>query len=301
MPEPGALAPGAAVALVGLGRMGVPMALRLLAAGYDVRGYDVSEGARRAFEDASGRDATETVVEAVAGADVLLLMLPDSTSVHDVLAAGVVEVLPRGGIVLDMGSSDPVRTRAHAEEVERHGHSLVDAPVSGGVVGAESGTLTIMVGGDPDAVARCLPLLECLGSSIVPAGGVGAGHALKALNNLLSATHLLASVEVLRAGQRFGLDPETMVAAINTSSGRSFSTEHKLPRFVLTGTYDTGFSLGLMNKDVQTALGVTGATHTPAHLAQAVAALWDEAAAELGPAADHTEIARWVEGLPEPD
>jgi len=293
-----ALAPGATVAFVGLGRMGLPMSLRLLAAGYEVRGHDVVAPARHAFEDASGRDALESAVAAATDADALLLMLPDARSVREVVTAeGVLDALADGAVVIDMSSSDPVATRELAPEVERHGLAFVDAPVSGGVIGAEAGTLAIMVGGAEGAVARCRPVFEQLGSSIHHVGGAGAGHAVKALNNLLSATHLLASVEVLEAGRRFGLDPETLVAAVNASSGRSFSTELKLPRYVLTGTFDAGFSLALMNKDVQTALGLLRATHAPERLAQTTASLWAEAAVDLDAGADHTEIARWSERL----
>ena len=302
MADDTALVPGSRVALVGLGRMGTPMGRRLLAAGYGVRGYDAEEAARARFADTSGEEVAATAVAAASGAQVLILMLPTSRSVRDVVTAdGVLDALEPGAVVLDMGSSDPVETRSLAPEVERHGRAFVDAPVSGGVAGAESGSLTIMVGGDPEAVGRCAPLLDALGSTVVHVGGVGAGHAVKALNNLLSATHLLASVEVFRVGRRFGLDPQTMLAAINTSSGRSFSTETKLPRFVLTETFAAGFALRLMNKDVQTALGLAGATHTAVPLGGAVGALWDAAAAELGPDADHTEIARWLERLPDPD
>jgi 3-hydroxyisobutyrate dehydrogenase len=132
---------------------------------------------------------------------------------------------------------------------------------------------------------------------VLHVGSTGAGHALKALNNLLSATHLLASVEVLRVGRRFGLDPETMVAAINTSTGRSWSTEHKLPRFVIPERFDAGFALRLMNKDVQIALELAQATATSVPLADTAGALWQQASAALPADADHTEIARWVERL----
>jgi 3-hydroxyisobutyrate dehydrogenase len=214
-----------------------------------------------------------------------------------VTADGVLEALAPDSVVIDMSSSDPVETRELAPEVERHSLAFVDAPVSGGVIGAEAGSLAIMVGGTERAVVRCQPVFQQLGGSIHHVGEVGAGHALKALNNLLSATHLLASVEVLEAGRRFGLDPETLVAAVNASSGRSFSTELKLPRYVLTETFDAGFSLSLMNKDVQTALGLLRATHAPDRLAQATGSLWEEAAADLPAGADHTEIARWSERL----
>jgi 3-hydroxyisobutyrate dehydrogenase len=169
------------------------------------------------------------------------------------------------------------------------------------VVGAESGKLTIMVGGDAAAVARIRPVLDRLGGSVVHAGDIGAGHALKALNNLLSATHLLATVEAFRVGRRFGLDPETMLAAINGSSGRSFSTELKLPRYVLPETFDSGFSLRLMDKDLQTALGLARALGSRVPLGEAAGELWARAAGDLDVGADHTEIARWSASTFDPD
>jgi 3-hydroxyisobutyrate dehydrogenase len=292
------LSRGTTIAFFGLGRMGTPMTGRLVAAGYDVRGYDVDDGARRRFAGAREGDAPATAADAVEGAAALVLMLPDSGAVRDALSSpGVLDALPSGGLVVDMGSSDPTQTRELAGEVERRDLAFVDAPVSGGVVGAEAGTLTIMVGGDAGAVARCLPMLDELGGNILHVGSTGAGHALKALNNLLSATHLLASIEVLRVGRRFGLDPETMVAAINTSTGRSWSTEHKLPRFVIPERFDAGFAMRLMNKDVQIALELAHATGTAVPLGDATGVLWQQAAATLPADADHTEIARWVEAL----
>ena len=296
---PDALVRGATVAFVGLGRMGVPLTGRLLATGYDVRGYDQDAAARRAYSEKNNRAAAETATDATSGARALILMVPDSSAVRAVLGAnGLLASLPVGAVMIDMGSSDPVQTRELAAEVERHGLTLVDAPVSGGVAGAETGELTIMVGGDPDAVERCRPLLQELGRVVV-VGPVGAGHALKALNNLLSATHLLASAEAIHVGTRFGLDPDTMLDAINGSTGRSYSTEHKLPRFVLTRTFAAGFAMRLMNKDVQTAVSLARATHTPTPLADRAAACWDEAAGQLADDADHTEIVRWLEQLPE--
>jgi 3-hydroxyisobutyrate dehydrogenase len=292
---PGALVAGVPVAFFGLGRMGTPMACRLVAAGYDVRAHDLDEGARERFAAAAGRKAHAAAGEALAGAAALVLMLPDSGAVRDAVSGRAAEALPAGALVVDMSSSDPTCTRELAPELAGLGLGLVDAPVSGGVPGAEAGTLTIMAGGDADSVGRCRPLFEALGRAVHHVGPVGAGHALKALNNLLSATHLLSSIEVLRVGRRFGLDPATLVETVNGSTGRSWSTEHKLPRFVLTGSYDAGFAMQLMNKDVQTALALAHALGVPVPLGDAAGTLWERAAAELDRGADHTEIARWVE------
>jgi 3-hydroxyisobutyrate dehydrogenase len=150
-----------------------------------------------------------------------------------------------------------------------------------------------MAGGAAADVARARPVLAALGE-VTHAGPVGAGHAVKALNNLLSAAHLLATAEVMAAGERFGLDPEVMLAVFNSSSGRSGSTQLKWPQYVLTGRYDSGFTAALLAKDAGIALGLIRAGGTPDTQSAVTAAQWSRAADDLPPAADHTEIARWI-------
>jgi 3-hydroxyisobutyrate dehydrogenase len=284
------------IGFVGLGHMGLPMACRLAEAGYPVRGYDTEPTARAGFAEQSGAVAAASLAAATAGARAVVLMLPSSPVVREVLLAeGLLAEVEAGSLIIDMGSSEPTQTRELAEAAARSGVQLVDAPVSGGVAGARAGTLTVMVGGTDEQFAACLPLLQVLGGKVLRAGPVGAGHALKALNNLLSATTLLISCEALRVGRRFGLDPELMLEAINVSTGRSWSTEHKLPNFVVPGTFGDGFRLQLMVKDLRTAVALAEATATPIPLGEAAAALWERAAGALPEDADHTEIARWME------
>jgi 3-hydroxyisobutyrate dehydrogenase len=256
-----------------------------------------------------------TVVDALTsvgdGAEAVILMLPDSDVVERVLLGraggarptdgersgdGLLARLPAGATVIDMSSSDPARTKVLARTLAEAGVTLIDAPVSGGVAGARAGTLTVMVGGPAESFETFRPMLAAIGSRVVHAGDVGAGHAVKALNNLMSAAHLLASSEALIAGQRFGLDPAIMLEIINGSSGRSWSTQNKWPAFVLTEKYDAGFSLRLMVKDIKLALAIEQATGTPSTASAAVVAAWEAAAADLPADADHTAIARWVAG-----
>ena len=291
-----ALREGSTVALIGLGRMGLPMASRLAAAGYRVRGHDVSAAAREAASGLEGALVAPSALAAAAGADAVVLMLPSSSHVRAVLIDdGLLEALEAPVALIDMSSSEPLETRELARRAAARGIELVDAPVSGGVRGAVEGTLTIMAGGSEDAVERCRPLLEALGTSVRHVGTVGAGHALKALNNLLSATHLLASCEALAIGREFGLDPHVLVDTINVSTGRSASTERKLPQFILTETYDSGFAMSLMVKDVGIAVSLGEELGVPAALAQRTLALWQGAVAALGGSVDHTAIARWVD------
>ena len=300
------------IGFVGLGNMGIPMTKRLVAAGYQVRGYDASPAAVASFEatgsSAAGGGATGVpgLAAAGAGADAVILMLPDSDIVERVVlgrlasepadraAGGLLASLPAGATIIDMSSSDPARTRILAEQVGAADVTLIDAPVSGGVAGARAGTLMIMVGGPAESFDRFSPMLAAMGMKVVHAGDTGAGHAVKALNNLMSAANLLASSEALIAGRRFGLDPAVMLEIINGASGRSAATENKWPNYVLTEKYDAGFSIRLMVKDLKLALGIEHAAGVPAAASEAVVATWAAALADLPPDADHTAIARWL-------
>lgn len=283
------------IGFVGLGNMGMPMAGHLVAAGYHVAGFDASAAVMRSIAEAGVVAAAPALTAVGEDAAAVILMLPDSDVVEQVLLGdGLLASLTPQTLVVDMSSSDPARTRVLAGRAAERGVTLIDAPVSGGVAGARSRKLTIMVGGPEQAFTAATPLLAAIGSRVVHAGGVGAGHAVKALNNLMSAAHLIVSSEALIAGRRFGLDPAVMLEIINGSSGRSGSTENKWPNYVLTERYDAGFSIRLMVKDMKLALGIERATGTPSTVSEAALAAWEAAAADLPPAVDHTEIARWL-------
>jgi 3-hydroxyisobutyrate dehydrogenase len=290
------IAPPATVGFIGLGQMGKPMTRRLVEAGFQVQGFDLAPEAREALESVGGR-AVASAADAAAGASAVILMLPTSDIVEQVVEGGLLTALPAGCLVIDMSSSQPDRTRVLAERVDAAGFRLVDAPVSGGVRGATAGTLTIMFGGSEEDLACSRQLLETMGKSVVHAGAVGAGHALKALNNLLSASHFLATSEAISIGRRFGLDPVVMLEAINTSSGKNWSSENKFPNFVLPEQYTSGFTLRLLVKDTQIAVDLAEHVGHPAAHAEATLRLWKRAAEEMPADADHTEIARWVESL----
>ncbi len=170
-------------------------------------------------------------------------MLPNSQIVTEVvLGSGLLTTMTRDALLVDMSSSDATETVKLAPVVNDHGVRFLDAPVSGGVPGAEAGTLTIMAGGAEVDLADCRPMLEALGRAIRHVGGIGAGHATKALNNLLAATNLLAGVEALLAAERFGLDPEVLLDVVNQSTGGSWASSRNLPNFIVPETYDSGFS-----------------------------------------------------------
>lgn len=285
------------IAVIGLGNMGTPMTARLIGAGFTVRASDISPEARARAAAAGAIDAPD-VASAVRGADAVILMLPDSEVVASVVRnPQFTDALSESAMVIDMSSSEPARTRELAARLAERGTRMIDAPVSGGVKGAVAGTLTIMVGGDAEDLDRARPVLAALGRPVL-AGPVGAGDAVKALNNLLSATHLWITSEAIAVGERFGLDPEVMLAVFNGSSGRSGSTENKWPNFIIPGTFDSGFGLALMLKDMRIAVQLSEQAGAPSVLGADAVALWERAAAGLDRHADHTEVARWIREHP---
>ncbi len=292
--------PMRAVGVVGVGRMGAAMAARLCDAGWHVRVHDRDPAAASAVSDAHGAVAVDDVGEVVVPGGAVVTMLPDGGVVRQVveqlLGDGDGELARAADTVLiDMSSSDPTGTVELGGLLDRHGVAFLDAPVSGGVGRAVTGELSVLIGGDAQVLDRCRGLLEVLGGDLWHVGGRGAGHALKALNNLLSATGLIAAAEVLLVGRRFGLDSATMLDAINASTGRNNSTENKFAPFVLSRRFDAGFALDLMVKDLRTALKLADDTATPSPIGVLITDMWARAADELGAGADHTEVVRWLE------
>jgi 3-hydroxyisobutyrate dehydrogenase len=287
-----------AIGFIGLGRMGAPMAARLAAAGHALTVFDVAPAARDAFLAANRGKPAASTRDAADGAEVIVTMLPTSNDVRAVLTGpdGVLEAMAPGTLIIEMSSGVPAITQDLAQLVADAGGVLIDAPVSGGVARAITGELAIMVGGASDAVARARPLLEAMGTSILPAGGVGSAHAMKALNNLVSAAGFLVSVEALLIGKRFGLDPAVMVDVLNASTGVNNSTQKKLKPFVLSRSFDSGFSLELMVKDLTIALGIARDGGVAAPISSLTRELW-QAARAMDVGADHTAAARLSERL----
>jgi 3-hydroxyisobutyrate dehydrogenase len=290
-----AIVPPAAVAVIGLGNMGVPMGARLVKAGFAVTGFDLSEAARKNFASAGGQTADD-VAAAVATADVAITLLPNGKIVREAVNALRRHLKP-SAILMDMSSSDPIGTRALGEELIAAGYEFVDAPVSGGVKRAADGTLAIMVGGDAASIDRVATLLGAMGTSIFRTGALGSGHAMKALNNYVSSAGLIAAVEALRIGRKFGLDPALMTDILNVSSGKNNTTERKLKQFIISETFADGFPLRLMAKDVRTADDMAHALGIPTPLADLCAQLWEAAAQALDEKANHTQVLRYMEGL----
>jgi len=281
------------IGVIGLGTMGLPIAEHLHERYGGVTGYDVSAD-RRAILAERGLAVTDDL-QSLAANDVLVLLLPNSAIVEAVLLAPeLFSALRAGTRVLDMSSSEPLRTIALAEKLRARQVTLIDAPVSGGLRGALAATLTIMVGSTPEDYTFVKGFVQPLGTA-VHVGSVGSGHLLKALNNYLSATHLIATAEAMSAGRAFGLDPAVMIDVFNSSSGRSGSTQAKWPQFIAPGNYASGFSLDLMTKDLGIALDAATTLGTATEVARVIHQLWAQAQAELPAGSDHTRIAEWVD------
>lgn len=295
-----AIAPPARIGFVGLGKMGQPMARHLARAGYRVLAHDLDARAlARAREEAGAEEAPGSLASIAERCDAVITMLPDGHAVRAVTlhAEGLLAGFAPGAVLIDMSSSSPVGTRELGERLAARGVGMIDAPVSGGVRKAEDATLAIMVGGEAQTIERCRRVLETMGKQIFLTGPLGSGHAMKALNNYVSAAGLAAAVEAVLAAARFGLDPGKVVDVLNASTGMNNSTLNKFHRYILSRAFDSGFSLDLMVKDLKTALEVAHSSGTPAPLAEACVAAWSEAQAALGPGLDHTAVARYWERL----
>ena len=272
------------VAFIGLGVMGKLMAANLQKK-FKVRSYDIN-----------GSGNCKSAREAAWGADVLITMVPNGNDVRD----AVIDALPgirRGAIVVDMSSADPAGTLALGKMLKANGIAMVDAPVSGARFKAKDGTLAIMAGGDKKAFQKVLPVLKTMGSEIFYCGKLGAGHAVKSLNNYLGAAGTLAGFEALLIAQRFGLDPKPMIDAINASTGRNSTTARKIPQDILTGAYASGFKLSLMTKDVGIAAELARGLGMKTPFLKETLKHWRAAQKQLTRNADHTEIYKYQRKL----
>ncbi|HTX23651.1 MAG TPA: NAD(P)-dependent oxidoreductase [Steroidobacteraceae bacterium] len=291
------------VGFVGVGNMGAPMAANIVKGGYPVIVYD-RDGERGArFAREHGCSAAATLAE-LGSAHAVVTMLPTGHDVRQVLLDdGLAASLQPGALVIDMSSSDPVGTRQLGPALAARGLTLLDAPVSGAVPRARAGTLAIMIGcDDRDAVPRAKPLLGTMGERLFEVGPLGAGHAMKALNNFVAASGFIAAAEALLIGKRFGLNPTTVIDVLNASTGRNFLTEVVMKEHVVEGRHATGFSVGLLAKDVKIAADLGAAMRLDAPLTRLVSERWAFARDQLGPARDNSEaIHTWDSDLPDSD
>jgi 3-hydroxyisobutyrate dehydrogenase len=289
------------IGFIGLGMMGYPMAHLLAQAGHHLTVTDLNAATVTRFvaEHADAAAAASGTAN-FRDAEIVITMLPDSNAVEATVlggdgAPGLRAALQRGATVIDMSSSEPMRSRELARTLANDGLHYLDAPVSGGVKRAVDGTLAVMVGGDAEVLALCEHVLKTMGKNLTHVGPHGAGHAMKALNNYVSAAGLVATVEALHVGKAFGLDPALMVDILNSSTGKNNTTENKAKQFMLSGAFNSGFSLSLMAKDLGIAMGLGQSMRRSMDLGDEVLQIWRAAAEKLGKSADHTEMYRYLQ------
>lgn len=282
------------IGFIGLGMMGTPMTACLAKAGFQLFLADADAGRLRDVQ--ATLNASALTPENAKSLDILITMLPNSTIVEKVLLGegGWAASLAPQAVVIDMSSSEPARSRDLGQTLKTHNLQYLDAPVSGGVKRAVDGSLAILVGGDAEVMQQCRPVLDAMGKNILHIGDAGSGHAAKALNNFVSAAGLMATVEALHVAKRFGIDPGVMVDVLNASSGGSNTSLNKAKQFMLSGTFGSGFSMQLMNKDLKIAKGLSDALEYPMIFGQSAIKVWNDVAQDATPTTDHTEMYRML-------
>ena len=260
------------VAVIGLGNMGMAMLKRLIASGHRPRGWDLDPAKREAARQAGAEIAADL---AASLAEITLFSLPHDAAVAAVLQEALPALQP-GAVIIDTSTLSPRAVRGFAEQAAAQGVSYLDAPVSGGPAGAAAGSMAMMVGGDAAALERATPILQHLTARLLHIGPSGAGQVAKLVNNLLVASHLVTAGEALRLGAAAGVAPEALLPVLNGASGRSAVTEVNWPRWIIPGTFDSGFSAGLMRKDVGLALALARELDVPLEATGRAALLWQE-------------------------
>jgi 3-hydroxyisobutyrate dehydrogenase len=289
------------VAFLGLGDIGALMARRVAAAGHDLAVWNRTparaERFMAALPDRSRVRVAAGPADAVRGAGVIISCVSTSSDVVDILGPeySVPAALATGAVWVDCTSGDPPTCRLLAAQLAAVGVPFIDAPVSGGTAGAEQGTLTVMCGGDAAVLERVRPVLATFGSKIVHCGPVGAGDAVKAVNNALLAASLWAAGEGLAALRKAGVAPDVALEVINASSGRSNATMNLIPQRVVTRAFPRTFRLALLDKDVAIAAAFAREQRVPSPMLQLAAEMMRLAHAALGDAADHVEAIKVIE------
>lgn len=282
------------IGFVGLGRMGAPMVRQLAKAGFDVLAIDHCDAARQSVENLKQVQTSDDLSQ-LADVSIVITMLPNGKVVQTVVKA-ISNVLNSGALIVDMSSANPEDYDALQSVLHESNIRLIGAPVSGNVSGAQSGTLSIIAGGQVEDVEEARPLFDAMGKALFHMGPLGSGQVMKALNNLLSATGLIAAIEVLLVAKKAGLDPAQVVEVLNVSTGRNNSTERKIAPFVLSRRFDSGFNLSLMVKDLVNAAAIADSLDLKLPLTSHAISLSKEAVKVLGDGHDHTAIAKWLEG-----
>ena len=278
------------IGVVGLGRMGLGMAANGAAKGFRTYGSDPSPE-RVALAEAKGVVALG-LADLFAASDVVIASLPTADVVAKVVEApdGFLAKAPKGAVFVDTSTSEAGVSRRLAALAAEKGLGFIDAPVSGGPAGAEAGTLTMMIGGEAGHLARAMPVLEAISAKRLHVGGAGAGNVAKLVNNLLVGAHLLTVSEAVRLSEAAGVPAADVLAVVNAASGRSAVSEVNYPRWVLNGAFDSGFTMGLMRKDVRLAAALAAEVGVDCPVSEVVARIWADSAARLADGEDFNRI-----------
>lgn len=280
------------VGFIGLGAIGSPMAAHVARA-FNARVWNRTVERARHFAAEHDVDVAESADELVSWADVVITCLPTSADVMQVVES--LETWRSGQLLIDATSGDPTESRSIATRLAELDVGFVDAPVSGGTSGAEAGTLTVMLGGEPEHVQRAMAIVEPYSGKVQHVGPIGAGHALKAINNALLAVHIQAVGEGLAALVKLGVKGDTAIEVINASSGRSNVSENLIPERVLSRAWPRTFRLALLDKDVGVALKVLQDTGVPHDAIGTAKEAFGRARRALGEEADHVEFIKEIE------
>jgi len=285
--------------VIGLGAMGARIATRLVWEGFNPQVYDVVDIAVRMFTNDVGGMMSGSPKMMAQGCDVIITVLPSADALRDVLYGweGLAGGFKPGGVVIDMGGSDPLATVDLAKQLAERGIDLIDAPALGTPADARAGKLTLVMGGDEAVVGRCGPIFAVLAARTLHVGPVGAGQAGAALGDFLRGAEILAASEALCIGQRFGLDAKSVVDIGQTLSGLGPAMSGLLRDQVLTRKFNTGLALGHVLKGLEVTASVAQSTGVHAPLLAACRAAWATAESGIGSGADQSELIRWLESV----
>lgn len=270
------------VGVIGLGNMGGGMAATLASKGFDVSGFDLSDVALAHAKEKGVKPITDRN-QLIKASDILILSLPKAEHVEAVCLeqGGIIECGREGLIVVDTTTSTPEASRKVATALARIGIAFIDAPVSGGPKGAATGTMSMVIGAEDADLARAMPVLEGMSGTRVHVGKCGAGNVAKIANNMLAACHLISTAEAVSMAAKAGVEPEKLLQGLNAGSGRSGATQIMFPTWVLNKAYDSGFTMGLMRKDVGLASDLAESLDLDLPLSRTVALLWKASSESL--------------------
>ena len=286
------------VGFIGIGVMGAPMAGHIAKAGFTLAIHDVNRASTdRLAAEYPGILVADTPKAIAEASDIVITMLPSGEYVKEVAlgGSGLVAGLRPGGLLLDTSSSEPWLTVQTAKALAEEGIDMVDAPVSGAQAGARAADLLFMVGGEKEPVERVLPVLQVMGKRVFHLGPVGAGHAMKCINNLITSLTFMATTEGLALGKKFGLNPDIMTDVLNGSTGMSWISQTHIKQRITSRKFDDPFKLELMVKDIAIALELARRNELPLPLAGLGRQLWETAGQWSEKGASISNMVRWVE------